>query len=114
MEILWISFIGGVLFWFGLERYVIRKIYKRIEDPNEPIRRNAPCRPITSGDSFREYMEQQGYNHTRRLESDIVWSETHGRYITMEELEQINQEEKIEIKPKKESIRHHFTGLPWE
>ena len=112
MEIVWISsFIGGLAFWF-----LVEKLMKRIKDPNEPIRRNAPpCRPpILSGESFREYMEQQGYNHTRRLESDIVWSETHGRYITMEELDQINQEEKIEIKPKKESIRHHFTGLPWE
>lgn len=85
-----LSFIGGVFFWLALEKYVIRKIYERIGDPNEPIRRdariNTPCRPpITSGESFRRCMESQN-----------------------------QQEKKINIKPKKEKIRHHFTGLPWE
>lgn len=107
-----LSFIGGVVGWLLLERFVIRKIYKRIADPNEPISRRARrCNPpITSGDSFREYMERQGYTS-----NNIVWSETHTRYMTIDELRRLEEEEKkIDIKPKKESIRHHFTGLPWE
>ena len=111
-----IGFIGGLLFWSLFERFVIRKIYKRIEDPNEPIapwrrRRNRVHRSITSGDSFREYMERQGHTY-----DEIVWSETYGRYMTMSELRRLFEEEekKIEIKPKKEKIRHNFTGLPWE
>jgi hypothetical protein len=96
-------------------RLFLKKIYKRIADPNEPIRVSLfpwqKKQGITSGDSFRQYMEQQGYTYS----DNIIWSETYARYMTMDELRRLNkEEEKIDIKPKKESIRHHFTGLPWE
>lgn len=94
-----LSFVGGFVSWVLLEKYLIRKLYKRISDPNEPIRRNARCTPPN---------DLTGPN--------IVWSPEHQRYMTRSEYNTLHnvEQEPVDIKPKKKSIRHNFTGLPWE
>ena len=92
-----LSFVGGFVFWLLLERYLIRRLYKRINDPNEPIRRNA---------RYRTPNDLTGPN--------IVWSPEHERYMTRSEYDTLHKVEQVDIKPKKKSIRHNFTGLPWE
>jgi hypothetical protein len=65
-------------------------------------------------DYDRLYRERQGYTYTGS--GNIVWSETYARYMTFSEYRELveQEENKIDIKPKKTKIRHNFTGLPWE
>lgn len=43
---------------------------------------------------------------------ELIWCEEYGRYMTLEEYQEINPPEvKIEITPKKNTIKHNFTEV---